>query len=377
MVNTEFTLAALASYQSPGCERSDGFVEFTHADARIDASRFLMAVEDESLQSAQVWCGANSTCVGFQRNTYSNATYYFKQVVPLDDQRRLNGQSIVYLKKGSQEPAALERCLVSADVGLLNGLTTTVPMDDTFYTYAWAPVIDGVELRRPFTELVAEGNLAENVDVIVGTNLDEGTEFMSETPPLNCNATEDELIAWVQAFGSSPEVLTMYQELEQPLPKCVQGRHFVQNPINYMKAMRLAGDIAIRCPARRLAMLSRRPAYVYHFTMTPQMSLNFAETFTYGAFHGAEVPFVFGYQGELKTDAERKLSSIMGCYWRSFMHHGDPNQGSCGPNWPQFTGPQFSVQKLGANVSTVSTLQETQTCRFISTHNDERTRFLV
>lgn len=136
-----------------------------------------------------------------------------------------------------------------------------------------------------------------------------------------------------------------------------------------MRAMRLAGDVAIRCPARKLAFRGPQRTYVYHFTLTPQMSFNFGETLTVGAFHGAEVPFVFGYQGELKTDTERALSATMGCYWRSFMHHGDPNKGSCGPQWPQFSAQDLRVQKLGANVSSISTEDEQERCNLLESLN--------
>jgi carboxylesterase type B len=58
----------------------------------------------------------------------------------------------------------------------------------------------------------------------------------------------------------------------------------------------------------------------------------------YGAFHGAEVPFVFGDQWELTTPAERALSKAMGCYWATFAQSGDPNSGSCSDVvWPKYT----------------------------------------
>merc|ERR1712048_734017 len=60
-----------------------------------------------------------------------------------------------------------------------------------------------------------------------------------------------------------------------------------------------------------------------------------------GAFHGAEVPFVFGVPEELSTDGERQLSKNMGCYWMNFATTGNPNIGptDCAkglklPTWP-------------------------------------------
>lgn len=74
-------------------------------------------------------------------------------------------------------------------------------------------------------------------------------------------------------------------------------------------------------------------------------------TKTAGAFHGAEVPFVFGFGLELKTDTERNLSKIMGCYWRSFMWHGDPSEEVCGAAvWPQFNALGSPHLELGADV---------------------------
>merc|ERR1740121_2961381 len=75
-----------------------------------------------------------------------------------------------------------------------------------------------------------------------------------------------------------------------------------------------------------------------------------------GAFHGAEVPFVFGDSFELSSDGERLLSRIMGCYWINFAATGNPNEGptACAkelslPTWPAFRqgdAIEFSVEKL-------------------------------
>ena len=47
-----------------------------------------------------------------------------------------------------------------------------------------------------------------------------------------------------------------------------------------------------------------------------------------GAFHGAEVPFVFGDQFELTTEVERAASRAMGCWWTNFAATGNPNLGN-------------------------------------------------
>ena len=44
-----------------------------------------------------------------------------------------------------------------------------------------------------------------------------------------------------------------------------------------------------------------------------------------GAFHGAEVPFVFDVGGFLRTPAERQLAQAMWRLWVNFASSGDPN----------------------------------------------------
>merc|ERR1712139_85288 len=91
-------------------------------------------------------------------------------------------------------------------------------------------------------------------------------------------------------------------------------------------------------------------AWWYYFTHTPNRSLNMGDTKYYGAFHGADVPFVWGDQFELNGDAERALSRAMGCYWINFAATGNPNEGPTGcaaalslPSWPTF-GPGDALE---------------------------------
>ena len=69
--------------------------------------------------------------------------------------------------------------------------------------------------------------------------------------------------------------------------------------------------------------------YWYYFVATPIMSYNMGDIPSMGAFHGAEVPFVFGYPKELSIDGERTLSQSVGWYWTNFAETGNPNTGAC------------------------------------------------
>merc|ERR1719355_493062 len=117
--------------------------------------------------------------------------------------------------------------------------------------------------------------------------------------------------------------------------------------------MRSAGDSAILCRTRELlrqASKKGNAAWWYYFTHTPIYSINMGDLRYYGAFHGAEVPFVWGDQFEITGDAEKALSRAMGCYWVNFAATGNPNEGPSGcaaelslPLWPAL-GPRDALE---------------------------------
>jgi len=241
-------------------------------------------------------------------------------------------------------------CLLSADVSALAHINTAPPFDDTFYTDGSAPTVDGVELHMPLAELAMSAP-PKDIDILAGSNLDEGTMFMSECPPLPCNATEMQFKAWaIKMFGAElgTQVPAVYDHVDQPAPLCRSRRGFESTSRAWQAAMRSAGDNAILCRTRELLRAGEKQGskvWWYYFTATPIYTVNSpSDTLKYlGAFHGADVPFVFGDGFELSSDGERALSSAMGCYWVSFADTGNPNQGAGGcakalslPTWPAF-----------------------------------------
>lgn len=59
-----------------------------------------------------------------------------------------------------------------------------------------------VELSVPLSEVVKSE--APTVDVLAGSNLDEGTEFMSLCSPISCTANSSEFLFWcIDQFGPS------------------------------------------------------------------------------------------------------------------------------------------------------------------------------
>jgi para-nitrobenzyl esterase len=96
------------------------------------------------------------------------------------------------------------------------------------------------------------------------------------------------------------------------------------------------------------ARTARTPAYAYYF----DRAIPWPEHPEFGAFHTAEVPYVFGTLDVLPRpweETDRRLSDVMMRYWVNFATRGDPN-GPGLPAWPSFARGRPSVMELGASV---------------------------
>jgi carboxylesterase type B len=268
-------------------------------------------------------------------------------------------------------------CLTTANSQNLSAVSGGAPYSDTFDTDEWAPVVDGVELTTGLAEAIQRGEWASpDLQVLVGSNQDEGTEFLNLAPRISCGANASDFLAWsLEFYGPElgPKVPALYapETLSPPWVNCSQYGD-VAVPLAaswWMSAMRVAGDESISCPAfaqaRKLAEKAYAgSAYVYAFNYSPLYSVNWSPDDTKyrheGAFHGAEVPFVFHDNFELVTPAERMLATAMGCYWTNFAWTGDPNNGgsrtssACAaplaggaklPVWPRFTTAADPIER--------------------------------
>jgi para-nitrobenzyl esterase len=82
-------------------------------------------------------------------------------------------------------------------------------------------------------------------------------------------------------------------------------------------------------------------AYLYHFARRPPAAGDL------GAFHGLEIPYVFGNSAltlDVREGVDGELSAAMMRYWVSFARDGDPNGGAMDgdtgdpglPEWPRY-----------------------------------------
>ncbi len=118
------------------------------------------------------------------------------------------------------------------------------------------------------------------------------------------------------------------------------------------------GDEWMGAPTRTFArLMSARgvPTYVYMFSRIGEDSANRAR----GAYHSAEITFVFGRPHPLQESAgsapyDSTVAAAMSDYWYSFATTGDPNSGpSAGkwPRWPRYNSATDALLEIGPEIA--------------------------
>ncbi len=108
------------------------------------------------------------------------------------------------------------------------------------------------------------------------------------------------------------------------------------------------------------------PVYEYEFDHTPNPFILAMPGIDLGAFHAAELPYVFGAPTESSgnftfTPAEQHLSDTVAGAWARFAATGSPSGG--GLTWPRLTTPSGAYLVLDTPTS-VATGMKADPCRF-------------
>jgi para-nitrobenzyl esterase len=183
----------------------------------------------------------------------------------------------------------------------------------------FSPVIDGWALPD-YIMAIFDGGKQNLVPLIVGSNADEMTIFITKQPFDNMEAYRGYLNKTFGKFGDN--VFALYPANE---------------PNEIRKAMcDTLGDAAYVSAARRFARSMQKAgekAYLYHYTMVwpGRMSAN-------GAFHSGEMVFVFDNVHRSKEPFEEKhrsFAKVMSGYWVQFAATGNPNKPGT-VEWPAY-----------------------------------------
>ncbi|MDI1484188.1 carboxylesterase/lipase family protein [Polyangium sp. y55x31] len=202
----------------------------------------------------------------------------------------------------------------------------------------WFPVLDGWNLPDAPSKLLAEGQF-EKVPTIVGGNADEGSLFFALANTMIADDAAFEALAEQLVPGHGKEVVAQY-------PSATYG--------SAQKAAAAAvGDAGFVCPTRQAARSLAKagvPTFHYHFTYAPKGAL----LGDIGAFHAAELKYVFGNPGQLApqalTDEEIAFSKVIMGYWSRHAAKGDPN-GEGAFSWPAYDAEKDESIILDMTVS--------------------------
>lgn len=198
------------------------------------------------------------------------------------------------------------------------------------------PIVDGYVITNDQYKLYREGKF-NDVNVIIGTNSDEGGVFARSMQP------EQYRNMISNRFGEfAGRILEMY-------PGSTEEE-------TYTSSADIFRETAFAWPTWAWANLQSEngnsKVFVYYFDRQ-QPSPPDAPHKPRGAFHGAEIQYVFGHinlnQDNQHTGVDQKLSKIMVDYWTNFAKTGDPN-GNGLPEWPEYTADNSRVQYLDEEI---------------------------
>ena len=276
----------------------------------------------------------------------SGPQWHFGFLPPISDLReaeKTGGQLATALGCSSAaDPLAAMRTKTSDELITAWGWTEqkiSPPTGPQFF-----PVVDGWLLPGQLTTLLEEGK-QHAVPIIIGSNKDDGTVF-GELAGLNKEtAAQYESLIQSNAGDSAPEVLKMFPAGTDAQVPTAQSNLMTQ--MDFASFPRFVAGTVAKTKAR---------AFLYQFTRVPPTKMG-AQL---GAFHGSELPYVFGNMetslGYDQTDLDLS-KAIMG-YWTRFAKTGNPNGGGQ-IEWPSY-GPGDQNLTLGDQITTNSGLYKAQ-----------------
>ena len=182
------------------------------------------------------------------------------------------------------------------------------------------PIVDGYVIPDDQFKMYQAGNY-NDIPVLIGYNSDEGGSFSGEKDPAKHIASVE-----LRYGPYAKQLLEVYPVTETSVPKSARD---------------LMRDAAFGWQtwawARLQTETGKSPAYLYYFDQHPEYPEDSPRA-GYGAFHGAEMEYVFHKLSADKQDSaeEKHLENQIFNYWINFAKYGNPH-GEGLPQWDDFS----------------------------------------
>jgi para-nitrobenzyl esterase len=223
----------------------------------------------------------------------------------------------------------------------------------------WAGVVDGVVVPKVPLDII-KANGARKMPVMLGVNQNEGGLFVALQYDIGLGRpmTESDLQTALIAYGNGASGATLL--------KSIYSTKAYKTPSRALGALQT--DAVFACLAHRLAQTFAGkgfPTYAYHFEDAAAPSLLTAPVSSMGAYHVAELQYLFDLGTWATMDArQHDLRQQMMAHWAQFAATGNPN-GQGLANWPRFNALTSSYLRLrtsGAGTLSLGAYQAQHQC---------------
>lgn len=267
--------------------------------------------------SVSILC-ASPLCKGlFQRAISESGGSFW----PVADSRNGN-TAMCTLRSAEQVGVAFQKRLKAKNLKQLRKVPFQTLVDSTSMESFW-PVVDGYAITDDQYKLYEKGEY-NDVDVLIGTNSDEGWLFTFPYPAEMYKANIR------RTYGEwADRLLELYPA---STPDEVRG-----------SSANIFRDGSFAWPTYAWANLQsktgKKNVYLYYFD---QSSDNMFMKSPRGANHVAEMAFIYDWHTGPFTKVEEHMAQIMTRYWINFCKTGDPNADGL-PYWPTYEQDKPSV----------------------------------